>query len=134
MVMVNDSFYREMSDAQIHAAYKLAKENIEDGFLAAGMKGEVEMMHAIAKERDMVLDDSLSSKIQAATGFIEFAVEKHTRGGKREGAGRKATGITKKASITLSDDVWEQIEAEKAEKGLSQSAILREIIESYYNK
>lgn len=55
-----------------------------------------------------------------------------TRGGKREGAGRKPTGITKKVSITLNEDTWEQIEQEKQEKDISQSAVLRSIIEERY--
>ena len=33
------------------------------------------------------------------------------RGGKREGAGRKAQGITRKVSLTLSAEEWERIEA-----------------------
>ncbi|MCM3141687.1 hypothetical protein [Brevibacillus sp. MER 51] len=32
------------------------------------------------------------------------------RGGKREGAGRKAKGITRKVSLTLPEDVWEMID------------------------
>lgn len=31
------------------------------------------------------------------------------RGGKREGAGRKSKGITKKVSLTLSDELWNEI-------------------------
>ena len=31
------------------------------------------------------------------------------RGGKREGAGRKSTGTTKKVSLTLSDELWNEI-------------------------
>lgn len=33
------------------------------------------------------------------------------RGGKREGAGRKAQGITRKVSMTLTDKEWAQIDA-----------------------
>ncbi|WP_019123583.1 hypothetical protein, partial [Brevibacillus massiliensis] len=32
------------------------------------------------------------------------------RGGKREGAGRKAQGITRKVSLTLTAEEWEQID------------------------
>ena len=34
---------------------------------------------------------------------------KTARGGKREGAGRKPKGITKKVSLTLSDELWNEI-------------------------
>ncbi|MCR8987652.1 hypothetical protein NW801_21930 [Brevibacillus laterosporus] len=33
------------------------------------------------------------------------------RGGKREGAGRKATGVTKKVSLTLSEKEWSYIDS-----------------------
>lgn len=33
------------------------------------------------------------------------------RGGKREGAGRKATGVTKKVSLTLSKEEWSYIDS-----------------------
>jgi len=35
---------------------------------------------------------------------------KMEKDGKREGAGRKAKGITKKVSLTLSEDIWTEIE------------------------
>ena len=38
------------------------------------------------------------------------------RGGKREGAGRPAVGVTKKVSITLPEEVWEKIKIEKSRK------------------
>ncbi|PNU07779.1 CopG family transcriptional regulator [Bacillus cereus] len=51
------------------------------------------------------------------------------RGGKREGAGRKGFGITKKVSVTLPSEVWIEIE-ELCEKGnLNQSKVLRELIQ-----
>ncbi len=34
-----------------------------------------------------------------------------TRGGKREGAGRKAQGITRKVSLTLSSEDWDLIDS-----------------------
>lgn len=54
------------------------------------------------------------------------------RGGKREGAGRPAVGVTKKVSITLPEEVWEKIKIEKSEKSVSQSSLLRSIIEEHY--
>ncbi|GAB6669703.1 TPA: ribbon-helix-helix protein, CopG family [Bacillus cereus] len=51
------------------------------------------------------------------------------RGGKREGAGRKGFGVTKKVSVTLPSEVWGEIE-ELCEKGnLNQSKVLRELIQ-----
>lgn len=47
-------------------------------------------------------------------------------GGKREGAGRPSLGTTKKVSITLPDEVWEQIE--KSRNGKPLSKFLREVI------
>lgn len=46
-------------------------------------------------------------------------------GGKREGAGRPSLGITKKVSITLPDNIWDEIEGEKGE--LTKSAFFREL-------
>lgn len=51
-------------------------------------------------------------------------LKKH--GGKREGAGRPSLGTTKKVSITLPDESWEQIEKARGER--SMSAFLRDII------
>lgn len=48
------------------------------------------------------------------------------RGGRREGAGRPSLGTTRKVSITLPDEIWEQLEDDKADKPMS--AFLREII------
>jgi hypothetical protein len=53
-------------------------------------------------------------------------------GGKRDGAGRKATGITKKVSITLTGETWDKLDQEKQEKQINQSAILRSIIEDHF--
>lgn len=46
------------------------------------------------------------------------------RGGKREGAGRKAAGITKKVSMTLTAEEWAAIE----ESGLTVAAFLRKLM------
>lgn len=54
---------------------------------------------------------------------------RNKRGGKREGAGRKGFGVTKKVSVTLPSEVWGEIE-ELCEKGnLNQSKVLRELIQ-----
>jgi hypothetical protein len=46
------------------------------------------------------------------------------RGGKREGAGRKAIGITRKVSLTLSEEEW----AELNMSGKTPSAFFRDLI------
>jgi hypothetical protein len=48
-------------------------------------------------------------------------------GGFREGSGRKAIGITKKVSITLSEEQWEKIDKEKGSG--TYSAYFRELVE-----
>lgn len=55
-----------------------------------------------------------------------------TRGGMREGAGRKAIGITRKVSLTLSQELWDCMESEREAKGLSRSEMMRDITEAYY--
>lgn len=55
-----------------------------------------------------------------------------TRGGPREGAGRKGIGMTKKVSLTLTKDIWEEMERECEELAISRSSFLRSMIESYY--
>ena len=53
-------------------------------------------------------------------------------GGKREGAGRPVLGTTKKVSLTLPLDIWNKIEETKENEGISQSAVLRSIVEDHY--
>ena len=52
-------------------------------------------------------------------------------GGFREGAGRKAMGVTKKVSITLFKEQWDKIDKEKGEG--SYSAYFRELVEDMDN-
>jgi hypothetical protein len=47
-------------------------------------------------------------------------------GGYREGAGRPSLGITKKVSVTLPEEVWNEIECEKGD--LTMSAFLRDLV------
>ncbi|AJI08587.1 ribbon-helix-helix domain-containing protein [Bacillus cereus] len=69
------------------------------------------------KYEDNTLEKEKSNQIQSK------------RGGKREGAGRKGFGITKKVSVTLPPELWREIE-ELCEKGnLNQSKVLRELIQ-----
>ena len=55
-----------------------------------------------------------------------------TRGGLREGAGRKKIGTTKKVSLTLREEIWGKVDQHCAEQKLSRSEVIRNIIESYY--
>lgn len=52
--------------------------------------------------------------------------------GKRERAGRPSLGVTKKVSLTLPEDVWEQIEKQQNDWGVSRSQTIRNIIEEYF--
>jgi hypothetical protein len=56
-----------------------------------------------------------------------------SRGGLREGAGRKSIGITKKVSLTLTDDMWERLEKECINNNQSRSEIIRNMIESFHS-
>lgn len=56
-----------------------------------------------------------------------------SRGGLREGAGRKGIGVTKKISLTLTDELWEKIENQCADNKQSRSKVIRHIIESFYS-
>ncbi|WP_226530860.1 hypothetical protein [Metabacillus niabensis] len=61
---------------------------------------------------------------------------KHSNSAKRESAGRPSLGVTKKVSITLPNDIWEQIEKEiKADKDLkSTSAFFRRMVLDHYKE
>jgi hypothetical protein len=57
-----------------------------------------------------------------------------TRGGARNGAGRKGIGETKKVSLTLSKETWVEIESRCNMLKSSKSEVLRDIIEAYLDK
>lgn len=71
-----------------------------------------------------VVDVEKGNSIQA----INEKSNQNQHGGKRKGAGRKAFGITKKVSLTLSEDVWSEI-VTLIENGSNQSEVLRSLIE-----
>jgi hypothetical protein len=54
-----------------------------------------------------------------------------TRGGSRNGAGRKGIGETKKVSLTLTKETWTEIEKRCNMLNSSRSEVLRDIIEAY---
>ena len=52
-----------------------------------------------------------------------------SRGGKREGSGRKKQGLTRKVSVNLSEEMWQEIE----ESGQNLSWFLRSLMENKIN-
>ncbi|WP_442601035.1 hypothetical protein [Paenibacillus sp. KN14-4R] len=52
------------------------------------------------------------------------------RGGPRDGAGRKAIGVTKKVSLTLPPEIWDELENRRNQLACSQSELLRRLIEA----
>ncbi|PYI50701.1 ribbon-helix-helix protein, CopG family [Paenibacillus flagellatus] len=60
-------------------------------------------------------------------GQLRFAF---SRGGPREGAGRKGIGETRKLSLTLPAEDWERLEALCTELGCSKSELLRGMVRS----
>lgn len=73
---------------------------------------------------------------------IKIAVPMHegqvsimfSRGGPRAGAGRKGIGETKKVSLTLTREIWDELENQCAVSGLSRSEVIRGILESSLNR
>lgn len=55
------------------------------------------------------------------------------KGGLREGAGRKSIGVTKKVSLTLTEEMWEQFEKHCAELEISRSEAIRTMMEQYFS-
>lgn len=56
-----------------------------------------------------------------------------TKGGLREGSGRKSIGVTKKISLTLTEELWGKIEKQCKDNELSRSEVIRNILESFYS-
>ncbi|MHA7966331.1 ribbon-helix-helix domain-containing protein [Paenibacillus sp. CAU 1782] len=56
-----------------------------------------------------------------------------SKGGLPEGAGRKSIGVTKKVSLTLTEEIWGKLEKHCATHQLSRSEALRQMLESYYS-
>lgn len=76
---------------------------------------------------DLVIKVGVANK-EGQLGFM------FSRGGLREGAGRKTLGVTKKISLTLKDEIWESIEKQCLENNLSRSEVIRNMIESFYTR
>jgi hypothetical protein len=75
-------------------------------------------------------DDSIKIGVANKEGQLGFVF---TRGGMREGAGRKGIGVTRKVSLTLSDELWEKLEQHCHDRGISRSEAIRHMIETYYS-
>ncbi|MFC5406566.1 hypothetical protein [Cohnella soli] len=56
------------------------------------------------------------------------------KGGARSGSGKKRLGLTKKTSLTLTEDIWKKIESYCKEHKISQSEALRNMINHYFEK
>lgn len=70
---------------------------------------------------------SVSNK-EGQLGFV------FSRGGLREGSGRKSIGVTKKVSLTLTEEMWEKLEDDCADNKISRSEAIRNILESFYSQ
>jgi hypothetical protein len=82
---------------------------------------------------DHKLDTKNKVKVGVSTkdGQLGFVF---TRGGLREGAGRKGIGVTKKVSLTLTEELWQEIEGACEGQNVSRSQWFRSIVESHFSK
>ncbi|MCM3629762.1 ribbon-helix-helix domain-containing protein [Paenibacillus glycanilyticus] len=76
------------------------------------------------------MDNDIKVGVSNKEGQLGFVF---TKGGHREGSGRKSIGVTKKVSLTLSDEVWAEIEKECTDHNRSRSEVIRNILESHYS-
>ena len=78
----------------------------------------------------VIEDKNIKIGVSNKEGQLGFVF---SRGGMREGAGRKNIGKTKKISLTLTDDLWEKLEKDCADNNQSRSEVIRKMIESFYS-
>jgi len=76
-------------------------------------------------------NDNMKVGISNKEGQLGFMFAK---GGPREGAGRKSIGVTRKVSVTLTDELWEIVDQHCSDHQLSRSELIRNMIESYFAK
>lgn len=121
-----ESFVIERTNEFGHATKRFfkTKESLLEGLKDYGETGEIKKGYRI-----QVTDKELMADIAQ---FLLNYTDRDLRGGKREGAGRTPIGTTKKVSLTLPDEIWEQIEEEKRKNAANQSETLRSIIESHF--
>ncbi|OMF86687.1 hypothetical protein BK147_29755 [Paenibacillus sp. FSL R7-0337] len=67
---------------------------------------------------------------QVSTGVNKVSKQ----GGARRGAGRKPIGVTRKISLTLPQEVWNEIDRSCGRGDYSVSEVLRSIIEDNLQK
>lgn len=53
-------------------------------------------------------------------------------GGRRENAGRKPLGETRKVSITLPEDLWKEIDRIAKQPNWNQSKVFRQMVENVF--
>lgn len=82
-------------------------------------------------ERSNMNNNKIKVGVSNKEGQLGFVF---TRGGLREGSGRKSIGVTKKVSLTLTEDIWGKIESHCTVNKLSRSEVIRNILESFYSK
>ncbi|WP_284238294.1 hypothetical protein [Paenibacillus glycanilyticus] len=75
-------------------------------------------------------NDSIKVGISNKEGQLGFVF---TKGGHREGSGRKSIGVTKKVSLTLTEETWDKIESYCVENKQSRSEVIRNILEAFYS-
>jgi hypothetical protein len=114
-------------------------ENVKDEMCKVKIKPEIGSSYYKEFNKKSLQDYVEKAKSYCEIKGYEFIYKdlsrkEKTRGGKREGAGRPALGTTKKVSITLPDDIWEKINDTKEAWGVSQSQVLRAIVNGYFNQ
>ncbi|PAF33736.1 hypothetical protein CHI14_01055 [Paenibacillus sp. 7516] len=80
-------------------------------------------------ERIIINDKNIKIGVSNKEGQLGFVFSK---GGLREGSGRKSIGTTKKISLTLTDDLWERLEKDCTDNNQSRSEVIRKMVESFY--
>lgn len=75
-------------------------------------------------------DHNIKVDVSNKEGQLGFVF---TRGGLREGAGRKGIGVTKKVSLTLTEEIWAKMEIHCTDHNLSRSELIRNILASFYS-
>ncbi|MFC4102494.1 ribbon-helix-helix domain-containing protein [Paenibacillus xanthanilyticus] len=76
-------------------------------------------------------DKEIKVSVSNKDGQLGFSF---SRGGLREGAGRKGIGVTKKVSLTLTEELWEKLEKQGAEHHQSRSEVIRNLIQHFYSQ
>ncbi|MDM5245744.1 CopG family transcriptional regulator [Lysinibacillus sp. G4S2] len=91
----------------------------------------IDALEKLKQEYEIGNQNQNGDKDLEKSNLIQTENEKsnlNQRGGKRKGAGRKAFGITKKVSLTLSEETWSEIGV-LIGNGSNQSEVLRSLIE-----